>query len=84
MGRRLLPTGCFDDVNIRVWKRELIMTNKRERAVLAGDCFWGMQDLARKLPGVVKTRVGYTGGDVPNATYRTMDLTPRSARSNRR
>jgi peptide-methionine (S)-S-oxide reductase len=38
--------------------------------VLAGGCFWGMQDLIRKLPGVVKTRVGYTGGDVPNATYR--------------
>ena len=41
-----------------------------ERAVLAGGCFWGMQDLIRKMPGVVSTRVGYTGGDVPNASYR--------------
>jgi len=41
-----------------------------QRAVLAGGCFWGMQDLIRKRPGVVSTRVGYSGGDVPNATYR--------------
>ncbi len=41
-----------------------------ERAVLAGGCFWGMQDLIRRLPGVVSTRVGYTGGEVANATYR--------------
>lgn len=40
------------------------------RAVLAGGCFWGMQDLIRKKPGIKATRVGYTGGDVPNATYR--------------
>jgi peptide-methionine (S)-S-oxide reductase len=42
----------------------------QERAVLAGGCFWGMQDLIRRRPGVVATRVGYSGGDVPNATYR--------------
>ena len=46
------------------------MTTSTERAVLAGGCFWGMQDLIRRYPGVVSTRVGYTGGDIPNATYR--------------
>jgi peptide-methionine (S)-S-oxide reductase len=43
---------------------------KNELAILAGGCFWGMQDLIRKLPGVVATRVGYSGGDVAHATYR--------------
>ena len=64
----------------------------QERAVLAGCCFWGMQDLIRRLPGVISTRVGYTGGDVDNATYRNHgthaeaieisaeDRLPRSAR----
>jgi peptide-methionine (S)-S-oxide reductase len=46
------------------------MSEKTERAVLAGGCFWGMQDLIRRLPGLVSTRVGYTGGEVQNATYR--------------
>lgn len=41
-----------------------------ETAILAGGCFWGMQDLIRRYPGVISTRVGYSGGDVPNATYR--------------
>ena len=46
------------------------MSAKTERAVLAGGCFWGMQDLIRRHPGVHSTRVGYSGGDVKNATYR--------------
>jgi peptide-methionine (S)-S-oxide reductase len=45
-------------------------SQEQERAVLAGGCFWGMQDLIRRRPGVISTRVGYTGGNVPNATYR--------------
>ncbi len=51
-------------------QRRQTMTTSTERAVLAGGCFWGMQDLFRRHPGVVSTRVGYAGGDVPNATYR--------------
>ncbi len=46
------------------------MSTRTERAVLAGGCFWGMQDLIRRRDGVVTTRVGYSGGDVENATYR--------------
>jgi len=46
------------------------MTPQTETAILAGGCFWGMEELLRRLPGVLSTRVGYSGGDVPNATYR--------------
>ena len=46
------------------------MSDATEKAILAGGCFWGMQDLFRKQPGVLSTRVGYAGGDVANATYR--------------
>ena len=46
------------------------MAATTERAILAGGCFWGMQQLVRRLPGVVSTRVGYSGGNVKNATYR--------------
>ena len=49
------------------------MTASNERAILAGGCFWGMQDLLRRYPGVISTRVGYTGGHVQNATYRNHD-----------
>lgn len=46
------------------------MTRTEEKALLAGGCFWGMQELIRTFPGVLTTRVGYSGGDVPDATYR--------------
>ncbi|MDW5265045.1 MULTISPECIES: peptide-methionine (S)-S-oxide reductase MsrA [Acidobacteriaceae] len=46
------------------------MASSNEHAILAGGCFWGVQDLLRRYPGVISTRVGYTGGDVSNATYR--------------
>jgi peptide-methionine (S)-S-oxide reductase len=54
-----------------VFKRgDVTMAGRTERTILAGGCFWGMQQLIRRLPGVVSTRVGYSGGDVKNATYR--------------
>ena len=49
------------------------MSTSTERAILAGGCFWGMQSLLRRFRGVISTRVGYSGGDVPNATYRDHD-----------
>jgi peptide-methionine (S)-S-oxide reductase len=52
----------------RLWEKSIMAST--ERAILAGGCFWGMQDLIRRMPGVISSRVGYSGGDVPNATYR--------------
>ena len=49
------------------------MAGSNERAILAGGCFWGMQDLLRSFPGVIMTRVGYTGGNIANATYRNQE-----------
>jgi peptide-methionine (S)-S-oxide reductase len=49
------------------------MAATTERAILTGGCFWGMQQLVQRFPGVVSTRVGYSGGDVKNATYRNHD-----------
>ena len=49
------------------------MGNSTEKAILAGGCFWGIQDLFRRFPGVISTRVGYTGGEVANATYRNRE-----------
>src|SRR5688500_13792662 len=65
---KVMATCCLSSV--RGEEGGLRMTRKLERAVLDGGCFWGMQDLIRKMRGVVNTRVGYTGGNVPNATYR--------------
>src|SRR5215470_15342180 len=65
-----LPEPIYRETLRSVEKRSQEMNSSTERAILAGGCFWGMQDLIRRRPGVISTRVGYTGGDVPNATYR--------------
>ena len=49
-----------------------LVQRTRERAVLAGGCFWGMEELLRRIPGVLETNVGYTGGEVPQATYQVV------------
>ena len=60
---------CINSISM-TFEEEPAMSDTTEKAILAGGCFWGMQDLIRRRPGVISTRVGYTGGDVPNATYR--------------
>lgn len=56
--------------SVSAFTMDTTTTTTTERAILAGGCFWGVQDLVRRQPGVISTRVGYSGGDVPNATYR--------------
>lgn len=50
------------------------MTDTNQTAYLSGGCFWGMENLVREIPGVVDTEVGYTGGDVPDATYEIVSV----------
>src|SRR6266404_5628144 len=79
LGTAIIPRSFWSSADLyflqlaiarNIPERDFSMTDTTERAVLAGGCFWGMQDLLRRYPGVISTRVGYTGGDVPNATYR--------------
>jgi peptide-methionine (S)-S-oxide reductase len=64
------PGKSLREPKIQPGTKGFEMTKQTETAILAGGCFWGMQDLLRRQPGVLSTRVGYTGGDVANATYR--------------
>jgi len=61
--------GAARDVAPGAPRKDIAVTNEPQRAILAGGCFWGMQDLIRKLPGVLSTRVGYTGGENAHPTY---------------
>ena len=66
----VIATACIYSLNQTINLEKLTMTSQTETAILAGGCFWGMQELIRQQPGVLSTRVGYTGGEVQNATYR--------------
>jgi peptide-methionine (S)-S-oxide reductase len=70
--RRATLHACPDNAYLRRTndKGNTTMAAATETAILAGGCFWGVQDLLRRYPGVISTRVGYSGGEVPNATYR--------------
>lgn len=73
LGTRHMQNLVFGRVSPHFYKvlisKVVDMSASNETAILAGGCFWGMQDLLRRLPGVISTRVGYTGGELPNATY---------------
>src|SRR5580765_4464009 len=69
-GRNSIRRAVVKEGKSQSDRRETRMSGTTEKAILAGGCFWGMQDLFRREPGVIATRVGYSGGDVPNATYR--------------
>jgi methionine-S-sulfoxide reductase len=62
--RNLFPGTFFDGV------RKPMTTSNREIATIAGGCFWGMEEILKQIPGVIETTVGYTGGNVPNPTYK--------------
>jgi peptide-methionine (S)-S-oxide reductase len=70
LDQRLNKCAAVSKWGRNINRKESNMTTSTEKAILAGGCFWGMQDLIRKIPGVKNTRVGYSGGDVANATYR--------------
>jgi peptide methionine sulfoxide reductase msrA/msrB len=71
---RFIPVDDLEKAGYGTWlshfDRKAAAAPVKQFATLAGGCFWGMQDLLRKQPGVIATEVGYTGGNVPNATYR--------------
>ena len=70
VARYLVPFAIAAALLVALAAEPAPPSQRTERAILAGGCFWGVQDLLRRYPGVISTRVGYTGGEVPNATYR--------------